>query len=49
VPCAEVAAATGLSEIEVERVWADIAAKRKATRYLHMRPLLVETVDEIGD
>jgi NAD+ synthase len=49
VPRAEVAAAAGLSEIEVERVWADIAAKRKATRYLHMRPLLVETVDEIGD
>ena len=45
----EVAAATGLSEIEVERVWADIAAKRKATRYLHMRPLLVDAVEEIAD
>jgi NAD+ synthase len=47
VPRAEVAAAAGLSEIEVERVWADIAAKRKATRPLHMRPLLVEAVEEI--
>ena len=34
--------AAGLSEDQVERVWRDIAAKRKATRYLHEPPLLVE-------
>ena len=45
---AETAAAAGLSEDEVERVWADIAAKRRATRYLHMQPLLVEPVGEIS-
>ena len=35
--------AAGLSADQVERVWRDIAAKRKATRYLHEPPLLVET------
>src|SRR5689334_7884754 len=34
--------AAGLSEDQVERVWRDIQAKRKATRYLHEPPLLVE-------
>ena len=38
-----VARAADLSEDQVERVWRDIAAKRKATRYLHEPPLLVET------
>jgi NAD+ synthase len=42
-----VAEAAGLTCEQVERVWADIAAKRKATRYLHMPPLLVAEVDEI--
>src|SRR5690606_38858591 len=35
IATAEVAAAAQLSSAQVERVWADIAAKRKATRYLH--------------
>src|SRR5438445_772589 len=39
-----VARAADLSEDQVERVWCDIAAKRKATRYLHEPPLLVEAV-----
>lgn len=47
LPVEEVAPATGLSENQVERVWNDIAAKRKATRYLHLGPLLVEPVAEI--
>ncbi len=47
VPAAEVAAAAGLGEEQVQRVWADIAAKRKATRYLHSEPLLVEPVREV--
>ncbi|MER8976745.1 MULTISPECIES: NAD(+) synthase [unclassified Mesorhizobium] len=40
--------AAGLAATQVERVWADIIAKRKATRYLHMRPQLVEEVEELG-
>mgnify|MGYP001408306121 FL=1 len=48
VAAAEVAAAAGLTEVQVERVWADIAAKRKATRYLHMEPQLVDKVAEIA-
>jgi len=48
VPATEVAAAAKLDEEQVQRVWADIAAKRKATRYLHSAPLLVEPVREIG-
>ncbi|ESX20688.1 NAD synthetase [Mesorhizobium sp. LSJC255A00] len=40
--------AAGLAASQIERVWADIAAKRKATRYLHLRPQLVGGVDEVG-
>ncbi|ESX93966.1 NAD(+) synthase [Mesorhizobium sp. LNJC403B00] len=40
--------AAGLTASQIERVWADIAAKRKATRYLHLRPQLVGGVDEVG-
>ncbi|TIP96749.1 MAG: NAD(+) synthase [Mesorhizobium sp.] len=39
--------AAGLTASQVERVWADIAAKRKATRYLHLRPQLVDEVEEV--
>lgn len=46
-PVAEVAAAVGLSTAEVERVWADIAAKRRTTRPLHLRPLLVAPVPSV--
>ena len=42
VPAAAVGRAAGLGEDQVERVWRDIHAKRKATRYLHEPPLLVE-------
>jgi NAD+ synthase len=44
VPAAEVAAAANLTPDQVERVWHDIASKRRATRYLHEPPLLVEPV-----
>jgi NAD+ synthase len=40
--------AAGLAASQVERVWADIAAKRKATRYLHLRPQLVDEVREVS-
>src|SRR5262249_19865887 len=43
VPAAAVGRAANLSEDQVERVWRDIHAKRKATRYLHEPPLLVES------
>ncbi|WMT90812.1 NAD(+) synthase [Pelagibacterium sp. H642] len=38
----EVATATGLTPDQVTRVWTDIEGKRKATRYLHLPPLLVD-------
>jgi NAD+ synthase len=44
VPAAAVGRAANLTEDQVERVWRDIHAKRKATRYLHEPPLLVETI-----
>jgi NAD+ synthase len=40
-----VAVATRLTREQVEVVWRDIEAKRKATRYLHEAPLLIETDD----
>lgn len=42
VPAAEVAPAVSLTSEQVERVFKDIEAKRRATRYLHLPPLLVE-------
>lgn len=42
LPAAEVAPAVGITPEQVERVYKDIEAKRRAARYLHMRPLLVE-------
>jgi NAD+ synthase len=46
VPAADIAQAAGLSAAQVERAWRDVAAKRRATRYLHEAPLLVEPVLE---
>lgn len=42
LPAETVAAATGLTSDQVRRVWRDIDAKRRATRYLHEPPLLIE-------
>lgn len=39
---AAVAAEAGLSAAQVERAYQDIASKRRAARYLHQPPLLVE-------
>jgi len=47
VPPAAVMDAAGLSETDVERVFHDIDAKRRATTYLHEPPLLVSAVPEI--
>lgn len=42
----EVATAAGLTPTQVQRVFNDIKSKRRATRYLHARPLLVSPVIE---
>jgi NAD+ synthase len=47
VPPAEVAAAAHLTVDQVERAYADIDQKRRATRYAHLHPLLVEPVPEV--
>jgi NAD+ synthase len=47
VPPIEVAAVVGLTADQVERVFKDIDQKRRTTKYLHTRPLLVEPVSEI--
>ena len=47
VPAQDVASAVSLTAEQVERVFKDIAAKRRATRYLHCAPLLVEPVREV--
>jgi NAD+ synthase len=47
VPPSDVAEAIGLTPVQVERVYRDIEAKRRATRALHLSPLLVEKVGEI--
>ena len=48
VPAEEAASAIGLRTEQVERVYKDIDQKRRTTRYLHARPLLVEPVSEIS-
>ncbi len=43
----EVAKVVGINGSQVERVFKDIDAKRRATKYLHARPALVEPVPEV--
>jgi NAD+ synthase len=47
VPASEVAPVVNLTPEQVERVFKDIEAKRRATRYLHATPLLIEPVKEV--
>ncbi len=47
VAAEEVAASIGLTAPQVERVFKDIDAKRRATRYLHARPILFGDVGEV--
>jgi NAD+ synthase len=44
----DIAPAAGLTADQVEYVYRDITAKRKATRYQHLKPLLIENIDEIS-
>jgi NAD+ synthase len=46
-PAADLAPALGISEEQAERVYADIQAKRRTTRYLHAKAVLVEAVAEL--
>jgi NAD+ synthase len=43
----EIAAVANIDVEQVSRVYASIDSKRKATRYLHLKPLLVEDVAEV--
>ena len=45
VPAAEVATCLGLSEEQVARVYGDIASKRRAARYLHAAPIILDGGD----
>lgn len=45
----EVAAQTDLTSEQVERVFANIRSKRRATRILHLRPILLDDVREVGE
>ncbi len=47
VNAADVAPAVGITPAQVERVFRDVHAKRRATKYLHLRPLLVDDVCEV--
>lgn len=47
IPASDVAGSIGLTEYQVERVYQLIDTKRNATRYLHLRPLLVENIHEV--
>lgn len=44
IPAAEVAPEVGITPAQVERVFKDIAAKRRATHYGHLPPLLIEPI-----
>jgi NAD+ synthase len=48
LPAAEVAAGLGLKTEQIERVYRDIEQKRRTTRYLHLKPQLIEPVPEVG-
>lgn len=47
VPAEATAAALGLRPEQIARVYKDIDQKRRTTKYLHSRPILVEPVTEI--
>jgi NAD+ synthase len=47
-PAAELGQALGLDAERAERIYADIQAKRRTTRYLHAKAVLVEAVAELA-
>jgi len=46
-PAAELAKALGITEAQAQHVYNDIEAKRRATRYMHLKPVLVDDVIQI--
>jgi NAD+ synthase len=44
IPLNEVAEVLGYSREQIARVWDDIASKRKATRYLHLKAQTIEPI-----
>ena len=48
VPASELATALNIGTEQADFIYADIEAKRRATHYLHARPMLVEPVLEAG-
>ena len=47
-PAAELATALGITEAQAQHVYNDIEAKRRTTRYLHSKAVLVEPVAELA-
>ena len=47
VPASEVAPVVGITVEQVERVLKDIDSKRRATKYLHSRPMLIDPVTQV--
>ena len=45
---AQAAKELGLSDVQIERAYADLEQKRATTDYLHRRPMLVEPVTEVA-
>lgn len=48
IPAADLAPVAGMAPQQIERVYAMIESKRKATRYLHLTPVLVEPIEGVG-
>jgi len=47
ISAADAAPAAGLTADQVEKVYIDIDNKRKSTRYLHLKPLLMQDIPEL--
>ena len=47
VPACEIAQAVGLTTAQIDRICRDIDAKRRATRYLHLAPQIVDDIPEL--
>jgi len=48
IPADELAALLAIEPQQAEWIYRDIEAKRRTTRYLHLRPLLIEGLPELG-
>jgi NAD+ synthase len=48
IDAVEVAKAAGITPEQVERVYASIEGKRRATAYLHLGPQLAEEIPQAG-